>query len=159
NPGTLAQLEEGGPDPAGTIFRIGDGANHQLTRADYPFHRLADINDRRSALLFDTINVSSSQGVFNSVFTAIIVGAGFDERMFVPDPVFNVGGAIVRRVEPRNTPTMVNAVFNFRNFWDGRAQFEFNGMNPFGARDPALRDPNQRTGFLVRTAPSGALVK
>ena len=42
----------------------------------------------------------------------------------------------MRRVEPRNTPTMINAVFNHRNFWDMRAQHLFNGVNPFGDRDP-----------------------
>jgi len=39
-------------------------------------------------------------------------------------------------VTGRNTPTNINAVFNYRNFWDGRAQNEFNGNNPFGNRDP-----------------------
>ena len=43
--------------------------------------------------------------------------------------------ANVRRVEPRNTPTMINAVFNHRNFWDLRAQNLFNGVSPFGNRD------------------------
>lgn len=42
----------------------------------------------------------------------------------------------VRRVEPRNTPTVINAAYNHRNFWDGRANFHFNGRNPFGPRDP-----------------------
>jgi cytochrome c peroxidase len=62
----------------------------------------------------------------------------------VPDPVFsypdpaNAGKLInVRKVTGRNTPSAVNAVFNFRNFWDGRAQNECNGANPFGARDNA----------------------
>ncbi|NBT13017.1 MAG: cytochrome-c peroxidase [Planctomycetia bacterium] len=41
-----------------------------------------------------------------------------------------------RRVEPRNTPTVINAIFTHRNFWDGRANFHFNGRNPFGPRDP-----------------------
>ncbi len=45
----------------------------------------------------------------------------------------------MRRVEPRNTPSVINAVFNFRNFWDGRAQNTFNGVNPFGRRDPHAR--------------------
>lgn len=45
----------------------------------------------------------------------------------------------VRRVEPRNSPTVINAVFNHRNFWDGRANFHFNGRNPFGPRDPDAR--------------------
>ena len=31
---------------------------------------------------------------------------------------------------------MINAVFNHRNFWDMRAQNLFNGVNPFGDRDP-----------------------
>jgi cytochrome c peroxidase len=42
----------------------------------------------------------------------------------------------VRQVTERNTPSTINAVFNHRQFWDGRAQNEFNGVNPFGSRDP-----------------------
>src|SRR5262249_34436739 len=30
-------------------------------------------------------------------------------------------------------------IFNHRNFWDGRAQADFNGVNPFGSRDPNAR--------------------
>ncbi len=41
----------------------------------------------------------------------------------------------VRRAMPRNSPTMINAVFNFDNLWDGKASFIFNGVNPFGFRD------------------------
>jgi len=41
-----------------------------------------------------------------------------------------------RRVEPRNTPTMQAAAFNFDNFWDGRARHDFNGGSVFGAGDP-----------------------
>ena len=41
-----------------------------------------------------------------------------------------------RRVEPRNTPTMQAAGFNFDNFWDGRARHDFNGGSVFGAADP-----------------------
>ena len=50
-------------------------------------------------------------------------------------PVFNVGGHGVRKVEPRNSPTAINAVFNHRNFWDGRANNVFNGAGVFGLRD------------------------
>jgi cytochrome c peroxidase len=59
-----------------------------------------------------------------------------------PDPVFSYsdpadGSKVIntRKVTGRNTPSAVNAVFNFRNFWDGRAQNVCNGANPFGARD------------------------
>jgi cytochrome c peroxidase len=31
---------------------------------------------------------------------------------------------------------MINAAFFFRNFWDGRANNIFNGVSPFGRRDP-----------------------
>jgi cytochrome c peroxidase len=51
----------------------------------------------------------------------------------VPDATFNVHGTNVRRVTGRNTPTNINAAFNFRNFWDGRARNEFNGVDPHGA--------------------------
>ena len=56
------------------------------------------------------------------------------------DPVFHLSNFIgkdrnLRRVEPRNTPTMINAVFNADNFWDGRASMVFNGVNAFGFRD------------------------
>jgi cytochrome c peroxidase len=49
---------------------------------------------------------------------------------------FRVGGANTRRVEPRNTPSVINAVFNHRQFWDGRAENVFNGVNHLGQRDP-----------------------
>lgn len=43
-------------------------------------------------------------------------------------------GTIVghRQTTGRNAPSVINAVFNFRNFWDGRASEVFNGRDPFG---------------------------
>jgi cytochrome c peroxidase len=110
----------------------GLGPNATLRTSDFPFRRLADPTDRESAIVSDTNNVTSSQGVHFAIF-------GQDGRP-APDPEnFRVGSgrgaANVRRVEPRNTPTMINAVFNHRNFWDMRAQDLFNGVSPFGARD------------------------
>jgi cytochrome c peroxidase len=62
----------------------------------------------------------------------------------VIDPVFSYPSEAdpttrinTRRVTGRNTPSVVDAVFNFRNFWDGRAQNVCNGANPFGTRDKA----------------------
>lgn len=62
------------------------------------------------------------------------------------DPIFNLTtpGSTdiadnVRRVEPRNTPTVINAVFNHSNFWDGRAHNLFNGASPIGPLDPDAR--------------------
>jgi cytochrome c peroxidase len=53
----------------------------------------------------------------------------------VTDPVTGLANQF-RRVEPRNTPTMQAAGFNFDNFWDGRARHDFNGGSVFGAADP-----------------------
>jgi cytochrome c peroxidase len=41
-----------------------------------------------------------------------------------------------RRVEPRNTPTIDLAAFNFDNFWDARARHDDNGGSVFGPSDP-----------------------
>ena len=82
----------------------------------------------------------SSQGTFGGTFTSVTTGVFTDTCTRNPDPVFNVAGVGTRRVEPRNTPTMINAVFNFRNFWDGRANNVFNGMNPFGLARPNAAD-------------------
>lgn len=46
-------------------------------------------------------------------------------------------------MEPRNTPTTINAAFNHRNFWDGRANNMFNGVGVFGMRD-IDGDPGKR---------------
>ena len=58
----------------------------------------------------------------------------------VVDPLgFEVGSVNTRRVEPRNTPSVINAVFNHRQFWDGRAENVFNGVNHLGERDSGAR--------------------
>ena len=38
---------------------------------------------------------------------------------------------------PGTRPTVINAVFNFTNFWEGRANPHFNGVNAFGDQDQA----------------------
>lgn len=104
-----------------TVFDVGSAPNYQLKAEDFPLQS----ND-----------AVSSQGVFNSEFVDVTPGNAVDQVNSVPDSVFNVNGINVRRIEPRNTPTVIDSVFNFRNFWDGRAQEIFNGVNEFGLRDP-----------------------
>jgi cytochrome c peroxidase len=82
-----------------------------------------------------TDDVVGSQGVIKSKFNAL-TGTPVDNCTVLADPVFNVGGRNVRQVTGRNTPSNVNAVFNFRSFWDGRANNVFNGVNPAGPNDP-----------------------
>ena len=58
-----------------------------------------------------------------------------DQVFSYPDPNNSNARINTRQVTGRNTPSVVDAVFNFRNFWDGRAQNICNGANPFGSRD------------------------
>lgn len=117
------------------------GPNYTLRASDFPFHKLSDPSDRDSKVLATTDDVASSQGTFSGEFIEGVVRFGFKQDFCKrsPSTIFNVGGIGVRKVEPRNTPTMINAVFNYRNFWDGRANNVFNGMNPFGLRDTTQR--------------------
>jgi cytochrome c peroxidase len=138
SPGLLRVNASGGPDPDIT-FNAGKGPNSVLQPADFPFHKLADPNNRSSQVLRDTNDIAGSQGVSLTKFIDIVPGSPVDQVQVVPDPVFNVQGINVRQVTERNTPSTINAVYNFRNFWDGRAQNEFNGVNPFGSRDPNAR--------------------
>jgi cytochrome c peroxidase len=85
-------------------------------------------------VLFDTDDVTSSAGVHPTKFLSVTPG-GKESVTNLVDALFSISNSIVRRVEPRNTPSMINAAFNFRNFWDGRANNVFNGVNPFGLRD------------------------
>ena len=135
SPGLLRVDNSRNPDPDTTFDPA--GPNRLLAVGNFPFHRLRNVNDRNSGVIFDTNDVASSQGVFNTEFVDVVPGNPADVVNQVVDPVFQVAGVKVRRVEPRNSPTVINAVFNFRNFWDGRAQNIFNGVNPFGRRDAA----------------------
>jgi len=119
----------------------GGGPNYTLGLQDFPLHQLSNITDRNSPVLFDTDDIVGSQGVFRADFNNINVGNQGGKKLEVCSaalsPTFSVHGVNTRAVEPRNTPTVINAIFNFRSFWDGRANNIFNGRNPFGPRDPS----------------------
>lgn len=91
-----------------TTFQLGQGPNYTLKATNFPLSTNQSQND-----------VVSSQGVMT---TDAIDSNGF-----------NVNGTKVRRVEPRNAPTIINAAFYRFQFWDGRAKDQFNGVTPFGA--------------------------
>ena len=83
----------------------------------------------------DTNDIVASQGVRLTKFLGITPGSAFDKGGPTLPDLFNVNGGTVRRAMPRNSPTMINAVFNFDNLWEGRASFIFNGVNGSGFRD------------------------
>ena len=131
---TKNQLNTGGDGQ----FQVG-GPNVSLTPDLFPLHqRRSPVDQEASGVLRDTNDVLGSQGVRASAFVDIS-GGPVDTCAPVDDVIFNVGGVETRRVTGRNAPSWNNAVFNFANFWDGRANNVFNGVNPFGASDPDAR--------------------
>jgi hypothetical protein len=135
--------------PSGHTFDIlgsgGGGPNHTLTLADFPLHKFANPLDNKSEVTSTTDDVVSSAGTYAGSFQGVNRFNGMNDACDrTADPVFHVGGVGTRRVEPRNTPTVINAIFNYRNFWDGRANNVFNGSSPWGERDP-------NAGIWVRT--------
>jgi cytochrome c peroxidase len=117
DPRSKNQINRGKP----SVF---PGPNVQLEDLDFPLTRLAEPGVRGALDPdSDSSDVVSSQGIHHP-------GDELD-----PDGFF-IGSLNTRRVEPRNTPTVINAVFNHRQFWDGRAENVFNGVNHLGQRDP-----------------------
>ena len=133
SPGLLQVNTDGTPNQDRRVD-LG-GLNYTLKPSDYPFHKLADPNNRNSTVISDTNDITSSQGVTNAEFVDVVPGSAQDRVNYKLDEVFNIGGTNVRRVQPRNTPTVINSIFNFRNFWDGSAPNDFNGINEVGAKD------------------------
>lgn len=131
---------------SGSIDGLPLGPNRSLGLADFPLHqRLDPLAD--SAVVFDTDNVVGSSGTFGGEFRSVNrFTSDIDICNRDADPVFRVGANGTRRVTPRNAPTVINAVFNHRSFWDGRANNIFNGSSPWGDRDPDA-------GVWVKTGP------
>jgi cytochrome c peroxidase len=140
-----------GAMPSGAVA----SANYELQPADMPLHQLANERDRNSAIRTTTNDRVSSQGAFAGAFTATRVGGQFDRCGGRDSRGFFDGSHPMRQVEPRNTPTTINAAFFHRNFWDNRANSLFNGVGVFGMRDivgnPAAGipgDPDKRLIIL-----------
>jgi cytochrome c peroxidase len=127
--------------PSGQTFDVlgsgSGGPNHTMALADFPLHKFANVMDNTSAVLRTTDDVVSSAGTFAGTFQGVTqFNGGNDICDRSADPIHHVGGVGTRFAEPRNTPTVINAIFNYRNFWDGRANNVFNGSTPWGDRDP-----------------------
>jgi cytochrome c peroxidase len=124
--------------------------NHLLTESDFPFHELSDITSNRSRVTRDTSSVTGSAGVLLRLFAGILPGFGFEAGSdLTGDSPFSIGGLNTRQVTGRNAPSVINAVFNYRNFWDGRASDVFTGATPFGDSDPGPHALNVATGVPV----------
>jgi len=154
-----------------TSFQIAE-PNGTVVASDFPFHQLVDSDIPGEPLLnpgnvaSDANDVMSSMGVRLREFVDIppIGTNSFGPAISGVRPLLpDIGNAVadpipgfqdLRRVEPRNTPTIFGAAFNFDNFWDGRARFIFNGGSVFGASDPQAHifiDPGNANGGGANT--------
>ncbi len=114
--------------------------NETLTRADFPFVKsiqqlLLTTDGRVQPGPGNSNDIAGSMGVAFTRFDGIQPGVATDLGTPLSDAVFNANGTTVRAVEHRNTPSVINAVFNFANFWDGRANPLFNGRTSFGNQE------------------------
>lgn len=157
------------------LAALGKGPNYKLKMADFPLRKYKEPDspvegqplqaDRNAEVIFDSDDVISSQGVYHTTFNGLNPkGKGeICEKRFPTEgsdmPLFNVGGYSVRQVEPRNTPTVINAVYNFRNFWDGRANHVFNGLDPFGMRRFDNPNATPSTEIYVKGPIKGTFLK
>ncbi|QOT79436.1 cytochrome-c peroxidase [Cupriavidus basilensis] len=136
NPGLLAGDNQFNTGSAKQV-----GPNYKLRAADFPLVRHGDVDDA-GTIIADNNDVVGSQGVFAATYDDIKPNGRKDDCTNISDSLmhggtgFDVNGVNVRRVTGRNAPSVINAVFNFRNFWDGRANNVFNGGDPFGMRNP-----------------------
>ena len=147
-----------GPDAK---FDNGHAVNFQLKLdTHFPFTKFQDSQNNASPKIRSSNDIVGSQGVFKSDFLGLSIGAlgvgtvgAFDEGTVRADAVFNRFNINTRQVTGRNAPSVINAVFNHRNFWDGRAHNEFNGVNPFGDSDVNARvyETDPVTGEAVST--------
>lgn len=117
----------------------------KLAEWEFPFVRVDDPNTAddvvspNAKVVENREEIVGSKGVERRSFVKIVNGQAVETGNIVPDPDFNTGGANLRTVTSRNSPSVINAVFNHRNNWDGSASFYFNGVNGAGKFDPNAR--------------------
>ena len=121
------------------LWDNGHAVNGQLTTTSrFPFTKFTDVNNPLSTKPWSSSDIIGSQGVFKGNFIGI-TNTAVDSGSVVADPIYRTGGINTRQVTSRNAPSVINSIFNHRNFWDGRAHNEFNGVNPFGDSDVNAR--------------------
>jgi len=121
------------------LWDNGHAVNGQLTTTSrFPFTKFTDVNNPLSTKPWSSSDIVGSQGVFKGSFIGI-TNTPVDSGSVVADPIYRTGAINTRQVTGRNAPSVINAIFNHRNFWDGRAHNEFNGVNPFGDSDVNAR--------------------
>ena len=112
----------------------------QLKTSDFPFTRVSGNPLSASSRVVSSIDeVVGSKGAEKRGFVTVWPYHRVDQSFPKPDADFNVQGTNLRTVTSRNTPSVINAVFNHRNNRDGRASYYFNGVNQYWKFDPEAR--------------------
>jgi len=125
------------PDPDTTFeaaFLLQWAPNYQLSGADFPtvLKQNTYLRNGNSILSDQAVgnrnDVVGSMGVMPATFAGVNPGSPVDNYL---------AGTLgtLRPTTGRNAPGSVNAVFNLLQFWDGRADTLFNGVNPIGRHD------------------------
>jgi cytochrome c peroxidase len=109
--------------------------NTTVALGDFPFHAFTNPNDNASTLTRNRRDVVGSAGIVKRTFVAVLDGDAAERGSDGDLGLFSLGGIKARQVTSRNAPSVINAVFNLRNFWDGRANDIFNAATPFGTAD------------------------
>lgn len=116
--------------------------NGTLTREDFPLVKnIQDLTRTADGNVLpgygNSNDIVGSMGTFFTRFDGVLPGKRVDVGTPQLDPVFNLGGQLsVRQVGHFNAPTVINAVFNFTNNWNGTASSHFNGRDVFGDGNP-----------------------
>lgn len=117
----------------------------RLQEWEFPFVRVDDPNTAddvvspNAKVVENREEVVGSKGVERRSFVKVINGQAVEVGNPVSDPDFSTNGVNLRTVTSRNSPSVINAVFNHRNNWDGSASYFFNGVNGAGKLDPNAR--------------------
>lgn len=150
NPGLLAVLDhpedsiKGYFNAAGAFKPVFESKqpNQSLRREDFPFVKIIqDVNHAADGSIEpipgNSNDIVGTMGMLFTFYNNVVPGFAVDSGLSITDPIWNINGtANVRRSVARNAPSVINAVFNYTNFWDGRANPHFNGQDPFGDQSP-----------------------
>src|SRR5262245_55052507 len=94
---------------------------------------------------------AGSAGIFPREFLGLSDDGGADRGTDrSSDGLPSIHGLNLRQVTRRNAPSVINSVYTFRNFWDGRASNIFSGWTPFGDSDPRALVLLDTDGGLVK---------
>jgi cytochrome c peroxidase len=131
--------------------RTAVGPDEDLSLLSFPTSSLEEVLDRFDQLMergiapfFSNISrnvddIVGSAGVVRREYLGTDPGMPIDASASSPDPIFQSSDGNTRQVTGRNAPTILNSSFYTRQFWDGRANEIFNGVDPFGPANAEAR--------------------